>query len=106
MRKRTDEINVRVYPTEKKLIRRKAKKCGMTMSAYLRSLGTDTAVKEAPSENLMLAYQKVVKLHDGLRFDLVMTHFCDALTEIEELLLKAYHGEEDADGSNEDMGDS
>ena len=106
MRKRTDEINVRVYPTEKKLIRRKAKKCGMTMSAYLRSLGTDTAVKEAPSENLMLAYQKVLKLHDGLRFDVVMTYYSDALTEIEQLLLKAYRGEEDADGSNEDMGDS
>ena len=56
MRKRTDEINVRVYPTEKRLIRRKAKKCGITMSAYLRSLGTDTAVKSAPNENLMLAY--------------------------------------------------
>ena len=106
MRKRTDEINVRVYPTEKKFIRRKAKKCGMTMSAYLRNLGTDAAVKEAPNENLMLAYQKVLKLHADIRFDLVMTHFSDALTEIEQLLLKAYRGEEDADGSNEDMGDS
>ena len=106
MRKRTDEINVRVYPTEKKLIRRKAKKCGMTMSAYLRSLGTDAAVKAAPNENLMLAYQRVLKLHADIRFDLIMTHFSDALTEIEELLLKAYHGEEDADGSHENMGNS
>jgi uncharacterized protein (DUF1778 family) len=106
MRKRTEEINVRVYPTEKKLIRRKAKKCGMTMSAYLRNLGTDAAVKEAPNENLMMAYQKVLKLHADIRFDLVMSHFSDALTEIEELLLKAYCGEEDANGSDEDMGDS
>ena len=106
MRKRTDGINVRVYPTEKKLIRRKAKKCGMTMSAYLRSLGTDAIVKEAPNQNLMLAYQKLLKLHDGIRFDVVMTYYSDALTEIEELLLKAYHGEEDADGGNQDMGDS
>ena len=106
MRKRTDEINVRVYPTEKKLIRRKAKKCGMTMSAYLRSLGTDAAVKAAPSESLMLAYQKVLKLHADIRFDVVMTYYSDALTEIEELLLKAYHGEEDADGSHENMGNS
>ena len=106
MRKRTDEINVRVYPTEKKLIRRKAKKCGMTMSAYLRSLGTDAAVKAAPNENLMLAYQKVLKLHDGLRFDVVMTYYSNALAEIEQLLLKVYRGKEDADGGNEDMGDS
>ena len=54
----------------------------------------------------MLAYQKVLKLHADIRFDLVMSHFSDALTEIEELLLKAYHGEENADGSNENMGDS
>ena len=106
MRKRTEEINVRVYPTEKKLIRRKAKKCGMTMSAYLRSLGTDAIVKEAPNQNLMLAYQKLLKLHDGIRFDVVMTYYSDALAEIEQLLLKAYRGKEDADGGNEDMGDS
>ena len=35
-----------------------------------------------------------------------MSEFNDALTEIEGLLLKAYHGEEDdADGGNEDLGD-
>ena len=35
-----------------------------------------------------------------------MTEFNDAFTEIEGLLLKAYHGEEDdADGGNEDLGD-
>ena len=76
------------------------------MSAYLRSLGTDAAVKAAPNEDLMLAYQKVLKLHADIRFDVVMTYYSDALTEIEELLLKAYHGEEDADGSHENMGNS
>ena len=50
MRNRTDEINVRVFKTEKNTIRRKAKKCGMNMSEYLRTLGTEAAVKEAPRE--------------------------------------------------------
>ena len=59
MRTRTEEINVRVYKTEKNTIRRKAKKCGMNMSEYLRTLGTGTAVKEAPRRELMLAYQKI-----------------------------------------------
>ena len=48
MRNRTEEINVRVYKTEKNTIRRKAKKSGMNMSEYLRSLGTGAAVREAP----------------------------------------------------------
>ena len=37
MRNRTEEINVRVYKTEKNTIRRKAKKCSMNMSEYLRT---------------------------------------------------------------------
>lgn len=61
MRNRTEEINVRVYKTEKNTIRRKAKKCGMNMSEYLRSLGTGAAVREAPRRELMLAYQKLTK---------------------------------------------
>ena len=59
MRTRTEEINVRVYKTEKNTIRRKAKKCGMNMSEYLRTLGTGAAVREAPRRELMLAYQKL-----------------------------------------------
>lgn len=50
---------MRVYKTEKNTIRRKAKKCGMNMSEYLRTLGTGAAVREAPRRELMLAYQKL-----------------------------------------------
>ena len=46
MRNRTEEINVRVFKTEKNLIRRKARKCGMNMSEYLRTLGTDGTYTE------------------------------------------------------------
>ena len=106
MRKRTDEINVRVFKTEKNLIRRKARKCGMNMSEYLRTLGTDTVVREAPKEELMQAYRKLTRLHDGIRYEVSMAPFSDALTEIEELLLQAYNGKEDeADGGDEDLGD-
>ena len=106
MRKRTDEINVRVFKTEKNLIRRKARKCGMNMSEYLRTLGTDATVKESPREELMQAYRKLTRLHDVIRYEVSMAAFSDALTEIEGLLLTAYHGEEDdADGGDEDLGD-
>ena len=54
MRNRTEEINVRVYKTEKNTIRRKAKKCGMNMSEYLRTLGTGTAVKAVSYTHLTL----------------------------------------------------
>ena len=106
MRNRTEEINVRVFKTEKNLIRRKARKCGMNMSEYLRTLGTDTVVREAPKEELMQAYRKLTRLHDGIRYEVSMTAFSDALKEIEDLLLQAYHVEEDdANGGDEDLGD-
>jgi hypothetical protein len=105
MRSRTEEINVRVFKTEKNIIRRKAKKCGMNLSEYLRTLGTGSVVREAPRKELMLAYQKLTKLHDNVRFEITMTKLSDAFSEIEDLLLKAYHGEDD-DGGNEDLGDS
>ena len=94
MRTRTEEINVRVYKTEKNTIRRKAKKCGMNMSEYLRTLGTGAAVREAPHRELMLAYQKLTTLHDTVRYELFMRDLDEALTEIESLLLRAYHGKE------------
>ena len=78
MRTRTEEINVRVYKTEKNTIRRKAKKCGMNMSEYLRTLGTGAAVREAPRWELMLAYQKLTTLHDTVRYELAMRDFDEA----------------------------
>ncbi|MBR6407875.1 MAG: hypothetical protein IKS19_04775 [Clostridia bacterium] len=106
MRKRTEEINVRVFKTEKNIIRKKARKCGMNISEYLRTLGTGHTVKEAPKKELMLAYQKLIKLHDSIRYEVSMSELSKALSETEDLLLKAYHGEEDdTDGGDKDMGD-
>ena len=52
------------------------------------------------------ADRKLTRLHDGIRYEVSMAAFNDALTEIEDLLLQAYHGEEDeADGGDEDLGD-
>ncbi len=106
MRRRTEEINVRVFRNEKNLIRRKARRCGMNMSEYLRTLGTDTVIKEAPKEELMQAYRKLTRLHDGIRYDSSMAALSQTMAEIEDLLLQVYHGKEDnGDGSDEDLGD-
>ena len=105
MRNRTEAINVRVYKTETNTIRRKAKKYAMNITEYLRTLGTGAAVREAPRWEQMLAYQKLTTLHDTVRYELAMRDFDEALTEIESLLLRAYHGQEDSDGGDEDLGD-
>ena len=54
----------------------------------------------------MQAYRKLTRLHDDIRYEVSMAAFSDVLTEIEALLLQAYHGEEvEADGGDEDLGD-
>lgn len=64
-------------------------------------------VQEAITCRLFLfeCYQKLTTLHDTVRYELAMRDFDEALTEIESLLLRAYHGKEDADGGDEDLGD-
>ena len=62
-------------------------------------------VREAPKDELMQAYRKLTQLHDGIRYEVSMAAFSDTLTEIENLLLQAYHREEDdANGGDEDLG--
>ena len=58
MRNRTEEINVRVFKTEKNLIRRKARKCGMNMSEYQKMRG--------------MSYQEVLRTNGQISFPEVL----------------------------------
>lgn len=55
--------------------------------------GADAGVSETDD---VPRYRPLRACHEGLD---------EALTEIESLLLRAYHGKEDADGGDEDLGD-
>ena len=106
MEKKLFHYEVRLSKTESRMLHNNAHLAGMPCSEYLRTLGTDTVVREAPKEKLMQAYRKLTRLHDGIRYEVSMAAFSDALTEIEDLLLQAYHGkEDDTDGGDEDLGD-
>lgn len=73
------------------------------MTGFILLSQTDIDAHDFRQEDI---YRKLTRLHDGLRYEVSMAAFSDALTEIEDLLLKAYHGEEDeADGGDEDLGD-
>ncbi len=107
MRKRNQEINVRVYPTEKLLLARKAKRCGMNLSEYLRTVGKGVTVREAPKEELKEAYLIVTKIRDFYEGDPdpYSARLCQAMNRVGDLLMTVYHGKEDDDGSNENLGD-
>jgi len=58
MRTRETHINVRTTPEEKSQFERKAKKCGLSLSAYLRMLAIGHEPKSVPP----LEYQKIYDL--------------------------------------------
>ncbi len=105
MRKRTEEINVRVYPTEKMLLARKAKKGGMNLSEYLRTVGKGAKVLEAPKEELREVWQIVNAVRDLYEGDPEMAPLYEDLCRAGDLLMTIYYGKEEDDGGNEDLGD-
>lgn len=79
MRTRNKLINIRVTNDEWAALERKAKKCGLSLSAYLRKVGLNQNVKTAPSNYLYEAYQAVCNLNNS------------QLNSVADLILKAYH---------------
>ena len=106
MRKRTEEINVRVYPTEKKQLVRKARKCGMNLSEYLRTVGKGARVLEAPKEELKEIWQIVHTVQALFEGDSEMAPLYEDLCHACDLLMTVYYGKEEDGGGNEDLGDT
>lgn len=106
MRKRNFNINVRVTEGEKKRLTRAAKRCGISLSEYLRKVGLDKKLNEKPSQELYEVYASVNDLRSNL-YPLDGEFLEQKLSEIERKILSAYHEKEDADsgGDNENLGD-
>lgn len=83
MRTRNKLINIRVTNDEWAVLERKAKKSGLSLSAYLRKVGLNQNIKTAPSSYLYEAYQAICSMNNS------------RLNSVADLILKAYH-----DGEN------
>ena len=106
MRERKQQINFRVYQTEKDTIHRKAKRCGMTDADYIRNCALGRKIMEMPREGLKTAY---LKLNPLIRY---LEQYDDDFTKkevvtlksIQEILLDLYRGKEvTEDGGNQDL---
>lgn len=103
MRTRDKSINIRVTSGEKKHLERKAKKCGVSLSVYLRKAGLNKKIEPAPSENLYQAYKLMSNmLRNFSQID--PAEYENYLGEIQEKILQAYYEQcGEANGSNEDL---
>ena len=65
MRTRTVVINIRVTEGEKRRMESAAKKCGISLSAYLRKLGLGKDVQAISPPSFYEAYRELTRLRDG-----------------------------------------
>ena len=90
MRQRTTAINIRVTEGEKRKMETAAKKCGLSLSAYLRKLGLGKEVQATLPQEFYEAYRGLTSLRDNwksLSEANVNANFNDVVSKF----LKTYH---------------
>lgn len=98
-RKRTTAVRVRVTEQEKRRMERQAKRCGLSLSGYLRRAGVGTPVTAFPSQRFRDLYRQV----NGLRRNLTTQSMEQTAAQLDELagqLLTAYTSGGVDDGSD------
>ena len=98
-RKRTTASQVRVTEQEKRKLERQARRCGLSLSGYLRRVGTGKPAAAFPRQRFQTLYQQVNVLRDNLTTQ-PMERTAAQLDELAGLILTAYTSEETDDGSN------
>lgn len=106
MRERTKQINFRVYPTEAAVIKRKARRCGLSISDYVRNCALERKIAELPKEVLGEAYRIIGAVRMQLSDYNGTEKYTVPLEKVQEILLDIYRGNEvKTNGGDEDMAD-
>lgn len=90
MRQRTTAINIRVTEGEKRKMETAAKKCGLSLSAYLRKLGLGKEVQATLPQEFYEAYRCLTALRDNFK-SLPDDRISAGFDYVVSKLLKAYH---------------
>lgn len=91
-RQRTTAIQVRVTEQEKRKLERQAKRCGLSLSGYLRRVGVGKPAVAFPSQRFHDLYRQV----NGLRDNLTTQPIEQTAAQLDELageILTAYTSE-------------
>lgn len=94
-------MSIRVTPEEKKKLTRNAKRCGLSLSGYIRNLGLGREVSPIPDKDYYHIYHLIVALRDkapSLSRDRLDTY----LEGIGKEILKLYNGKSDGDSNGND----
>lgn len=104
MRERTKQMNFRVYPTEAEVIKRKARRCGLSISDYVRNCALERKIAELPKEVLGEAYRIIGAVRMQLSDYGGTEKYTVPLEKAQEILLDIYRGKDvNANGGDENM---
>lgn len=107
MRKREIHINVRATPKEKAQFERNAKKCGLTMSGYLRMLANGYNPKAVPPLEYRKIYDLLTDIYVDWRSDgnkVYADYLLSVVKEMQQALAPEKRGI-DKNSNNKNMGD-
>ena len=105
MRTKNVGINIRVDEKEKRDLERKAKKSGLSLSAYLRKVGLQQKIYEIPDEELRKIYAGIVELKNEFPY-MSNEEIKEKIAKMQSDFLDIYNYKKDGDdnGNNENMG--
>ncbi len=105
MRNRTIGINVRVSESEKKKLKRNAKKSGLNLSAYLRKSGLKQEIYAIPDERIYKIYTGIVELKNEISY-MNVEEIKEKITKMQSDFLDIYNYKngDDVNGNNKNMG--
>ena len=102
MRTKNVGINIRVDEKEKRDLERKAKKSGLSLSAYLRKVGLEKEIYPIPDKEFYKVYIDICKVKNAIDETLPIEKIKQCLEIISNEFLDIYNSKrgEDEDGNN------
>lgn len=101
MRTKNVGINIRVDEKEKRDLERKAKKSGLSLSAYLRKVGLEKEIYPIPEKEFYIIYTQISNLKNKV-YGLSTETIVACLEKIKRNFLEIYNSDKEGkeDGNN------
>ena len=102
MRTKNIGINIKVDEKEKRNLERKAKKSGLSLSAYLRKVGLEKEIYPIPDKEFYKVYIDICKVKNVINETVPIEKIKQCLEIISNEFLDIYNSKrgEDKDGNN------
>ena len=106
MRAKNIGINIRVDEKEKRNLERKAKKSGLSLSAYLRKVGLEKEIYSIPDKDFYKVYIDICKVKNAIDETIPIEKIKQCLEIISNGFLDIYYSRkgDDENGNNKNMG--